>query len=145
MFRSMTTSALLVCALLFSSCTKQDILSDEENLLGTWAITGITSDQAYDWDGDGRRETDIYRTYTICERDIVLIFERNGYGEIREGCDRNFVDMEWDYSGSRLDLYIPSGDLNLDLIQSDSRTIRGQDRVQVNGNTFMVTYTLTRR
>ena len=145
MFRSITSAALLVSVLLFSSCTRQDILTEEDNLLGTWAITGITSDQAYDWDGDGRRETDIYRTYTVCERDIVLIFDRNGYGEIREGCDQNFVDMEWDYSGSRLDLYIPSGNMNLDLIQSDSRTIRGVDRVQVNGNTFMVTYTLTRR
>ena len=145
MFRSITTAAILVSALLFSSCTKQDLLTDEENILGTWAITAISSDQAYDWDGDGRRETDIYRTYTACERDIVLIFDRNGYGEIREGCDQNFADMEWEYNGNRLDLYIPSGNLNLDLIQSDSRTIRGQDRVQVDGNTFTVTYTLSRR
>ena len=138
-------SMLILAMTVFSSCSKNETVSQTEDLSGTWSITGIQSNRAYDWDGDGRQETDILGTYTACDRDIVLSFEQGGFGRISEGCNAPFVNFNWQLSGNRLDMQIPSGDLNLDLLQFNSTTLRGTDNIQVNGDNFQITYTLTRR
>jgi hypothetical protein len=126
-------------------CTKSDTIERTEDILGTWSITGIQSDAAYDWDGNGTIETDILGTYSACERDIVLVFESGGIGRISEGCTSPYVNFTWQLSGNRLDVQIPSGDLNLDILSFSNNSLRGQDQVSVNGNNVRVTYTLTRR
>ena len=88
---------VLAVIFLFSSCSKNtDIIGGQQNIEGTWAITGISSDRAYDFNGDGRTETDIYGSYTSCGRDIVLQFQSNGYGQIRQGCNSSWQNMSWD-------------------------------------------------
>ena len=47
---------------LFTGCSKNDVLSNSDDLVGVWAITGIYSNIAYDWDGDGYSENDILGT-----------------------------------------------------------------------------------
>jgi len=44
-----------------------------------------------------------------------------------------------------LNIGLSGDDLNLDLTQFTSNTIRGEDRVYVDGRNFIVTYTLSRR
>jgi hypothetical protein len=129
----------------FTGCSKEDTVQRSEDILGTWSITGIQSDQAYDWDGNGISETDILGTYSACDRNIVLVFEAGGIGRISEGCNAPFVNFYWQLSGNRLDIQIPSGDLNLDIQSFSSNTLRGTDQVSVNGYNVRVTYTLTRR
>ena len=130
-----------------TSCQKTDILADERNLEGTWAITGIVSDRAYDFNGDGRSETDIYNTYGSCGRDIVILFEQNGYGEMRQGCNAPWQNISWRLANNdqTLNITLPDDQLNLSLQQFDEYTIRGVDQVNVNGNNFNITYTLQRR
>lgn len=131
----------------FTSCQKTDIITNERNIEGTWAITGITSDRSYDFDGDGRTETDIYNTYSACGRDIVIIFERNGYGQMRQGCNASWQNISWSLMNNNqtLTISLPDDQLSLSLRQFDDYTIRGTDQVNMNGNYFNISYTLQRR
>ena len=131
----------------FTSCQKNDIIADERNIEGTWSVTGITSDRAYDFNGDGRTETDVYGSYTSCGRDIVVVFEQNGYGQMRQGCNSPWQNMTWRFSNGNqaLSITLPDDQLNLSLQQFDEYTIRGTDQVNVNGNYFNITYTFQRR
>lgn len=139
--------ALPLVMFLFSSCTKDVVIDDSSDIEGTWAVTGIRSSQSYDWDGDGDNETDILGTYSSCQRDIVLVFEYNGYGQARQGCNASWQNLYWslDNNNRRLAISLSGDDLNLDITQITSNTIRGEDRVNVDGRSFVVTYTLSRR
>ncbi|RYZ28618.1 MAG: hypothetical protein EOO10_08940 [Chitinophagaceae bacterium] len=129
----------------FTSCQKNDIIADERNIEGTWSVTGITSDRAYDFNGDGRTETDIYGSYSSCGRDIVVVFERNGYGQMRQGCNSSWQNITWSLTNQSLSITLPDDQLNLSLRQFDDYTIRGTDQVNINGTYFNVTYTFQRR
>ena len=139
-------SAIII---VFSSCQKNsdDVISDQQNLEGTWAITGISSDRAYDFNGDGRTETNIYGTYSNCQQDIILVFNAGGSGQIRQGCNASWQNMTWGLINNNrtLNISLPGDELNLTLSQFDEYTIRGTDPVYLEGNNFNVTYTLQRR
>ncbi|HVF82361.1 MAG TPA: hypothetical protein VM884_10520 [Flavisolibacter sp.] len=135
--------------IVFSSCQKNsnDIISNQQNLEGTWSITGISSDRSYDFNGDGRSETNIYGTYSYCQQDIVLVFTANGGGQIRQGCNASWQNINWRFTNNSRSLVIslPGDELNLSLSQFDDYTIRGTDPVYLDGNNFNVTYTFQRR
>jgi hypothetical protein len=138
---------LLVSIIVFSSCTKSDVISNEADIEGTWAVTGIRSNIANDWDGDGHSETDIYGTYSSCERDIVLVFDYNGVGQSRQGCNAYWQNMNWQLLNNNRTLYIgiPDGDINLNNLRVSANTIQGDDNVYANGKNYIVIYTLQRR
>jgi hypothetical protein len=143
-----TTSLLLIAiVIVFSSCTKSDVISNENDLTGTWAITGIRSNMANDWDGDGYSETDIYGTYSSCQRDIVLVIDYNGTGQSRQGCNAYWQNLNWQLLNNNRTLYIgiPDGDINLNNLRVSANTIQGEDNVNSNGRNYTVTYTLQRR
>lgn len=110
-------------------------------------VTGITSDRAYDFNGDGRTETDVYGSYTLCQRDIAVTFESGGYGQMRQGCNASWQNITWRLSNNnrQLDIVLPNDDINLAVSQFDKYTIRGVDQVYVNGTTFNITYTFQRQ
>lgn len=140
-------SASFLLLFFFSSCQKTDVITNEQSLEGTWMITGISSDRSYDFNGDGRTETDIYGSYNSCQRDIVVTFDSGGYGEMRQGCNAYWQNITWRLSnGNRqLNIVLPDDQINLAISQFDEYTIRGVDQVNVNGNTFNITYTFQRR
>ena len=131
----------------FSSCQKSDVIRDERSLDGTWLVTGIRSDRAYDFDGDGRTETDIYGSYNSCQREIVIVFNEDGYGRMQQGCNAYWENITWRLSNSnrQLDIQLPDDQLNLAISQFDTYTIRGVDQVFLNGSNFQITYTLQRQ
>ena len=137
----------LFSLILLSSCSKENTNSRPDTLIGTWAVVGISSNTPFDFNGDGRTETDIYGNYNACQRDIVLTFEQGGYGQARQGCTAYTETLSWQFSNNNntLNISIPSGDINLDITQFDNSTIRGNDQVSVNGQNFIITYTLARR
>jgi len=144
--RSIFYSLLLaISAISFSSCQKTDIINDERTIEGTWSITGIRSDRSYDFNGDGYAETDIYGSYTSCGRDIVVVFQNNGYGQMRQGCNASWQNISWQLYNNALTITLPDDQLNLQLQQLDDYTLRGTDQVQINGNYFNITYTFQRR
>ncbi len=146
MFLKTTFFAVLFVSLI-TGCSKSDTITNETSLEGSWAVTAISSNNAYDWDGDGDTETDIFGTYSTCRRDIVLNFEQNGYGQTRQGCNAPWENMNWQLTNgnSRLNISFASGDINLDITQFNDNTIRGNDEVTVNGQTVIIGYTLSRR
>ena len=134
--------------ILLTSCSKNnDIIGNENDITGTWAVTGIHSDIAYDWNGDGYPEKDILATYSNCQRDIVLSFDYNGYGQSRQGCNASWLAMNWELSNNNqtLKINLADDDINLDISRFDSNTIVGDDRVYVDGRYYNITYTLSRR
>ena len=103
MARRIFTSVLGLFSIIFllSSCSKNnDIIGNENDITGTWAVTGIRSDIAYDWDGDGYSENDIFGNYNNCQRDIQLSFDYNGYGQSRQGCNASWLAMYWELSNN---------------------------------------------
>lgn len=139
--------AFIFAALVFTGCQKSDAIDSPESLEGTWAITGIASDRAYDWNGDGRSETDIYGTYTTCQRDIVIVFDAYGGGQIRQGCNAAWQNISWRLTANNthLNIYLPGDELDLSLSQFSNYTLRGADPVYVDGNNYNIIYTFQRR
>ena len=147
MQRSFYALLLLASVFVFSSCQKTSVLANEQSIEGTWVVTGIASDRAYDFNGDGYPETDIYGSYTSCQRDVVAVFSSGGYGQMRQGCNATWQNINWQLTnGNRtLNIELPTDDLNLSLQQFDNYTIRGVDQVLINGNYYNITYTFQRR
>lgn len=149
MFKKISTLSLPLMAIIFvfSSCTKSDMISNSEDISGTWAITGIRSNIANDWDGDGYSETNIYGTYSSCQRDIVLMFDSYGSGKIRQGCDDYWQNINWQLLNNNRTLYIglPHDDMNLNNLRVGANSIEGEDNVYSNGRNYIITYTLQRR
>jgi hypothetical protein len=76
----------------------------------------------------------------------VIVFEANGYGQMRQGCNAPWQNITWRLSSNQtLNITLPDDQLNLALQQFDDYTIRGTDQVNMNGNYFNITYTLQRR
>ena len=110
-------------------------------------MVAISSDQAYDWDGDGRSETDVFGNYSNCQRDIVLVFNQYGTGQGRQGCDSYWQNLNWQLTNGNRTLRIDMiGDvIELSNLRVGSNTISGDDNVYSNGRNYTVTYTLQRR
>jgi hypothetical protein len=92
-------------------------------------------------------ETDIYGTYTYCQRDIIIVFDANGGGQIRQGCNASWQNISWRLSNNsrNLDISLPGDELSLSLSQFDGYTIRGTDPVYAEGNNFSINYTFQRK
>lgn len=146
MFKNILTKALILSSILIlSSCSKSDVVIDPNEIVGTWEIYDIRSDYPFDWDGDGWEETDIFGNYSFCQQDIVLVFDYDGYGQSRQGCNAPWQSMYWQLGNGRLLISLPGDDLDLNIVQYSAGTIRGQDMVYINGQNFVITYTLVRR
>jgi hypothetical protein len=73
---------LLVSIFFISACN--DHLKIEKNndaqgyadsqFVGSWKIVAVTSDVAYDWNNDGSTETDVYGTWSSCDKDNLFTF-----------------------------------------------------------------------
>ena len=138
---------LIATVIVFSSCTKSDMISSESNVVGTWAVTGIRSNMANDWNGDGYSETDIYGTYSYCQRDIVLVFDQYGTGQGRQGCNAYWQNLNWQLTNNNHHLRIDMIDdvIELSILRVSANTIQGDDYVYSNGRNYTITYTLQRR
>lgn len=141
------STILLATVFFFSSCTKSDVISNDTDVVGTWAVTGIRSNMANDWDGDGYSETDIYGTYSYCQRDIVLTFDQYGTGQGRQGCNSYWQNLNWQLTNGNRTLRVDMIDdvIELNNLRVSYNTIQGDDYVYSNGRNYTITYTLQRR
>ncbi len=58
----------------------------DSQLVGTWKVTAVTSDVAWDFNGDGTQETDIYKTWSNCQRDNLYTFIGDKTGTYKMNC-----------------------------------------------------------
>lgn len=113
---------LFVSTFLISACS--DHLKIEKNndpqgyadsqFVGSWKITVVLSDVAYDWNNDGTAERDIYSTWSSCEKDNLFTFTGDtataGYkkGTFKINCSVTKTG-EWQIVNTKDLLYIPLG------------------------------------
>lgn len=96
------------------SCSKVESDGNEDpqgyadsQVVGTWKITGLTSDAPYDWDGNGTVETDLYPTLPSCEKDNLYIFEPNKTGSFKRNCNTT-QDGEWEIYQTKFLIITPT-------------------------------------
>jgi hypothetical protein len=76
------------------SCTRH--LSNDESkgqqgyadsqVVGTWKVTAYVSSIPYDWNGDGRTETNIFATWSSCQQDNRYQFLPDKTGQFQVSC-----------------------------------------------------------
>jgi hypothetical protein len=83
---------------LFSSCrahlrteanNQQQGYADSQ-VVGVWKITAATSDVPSDWNGDGSMETDIYNTWSACQKDNLYSFLADKTGTFKLTCSGTY-------------------------------------------------------
>ena len=113
---------LFITVFFISSCN--DHLKIEKNndpqgyadsqFVGSWKITALSSDIAYDWNNDGSPERDIYSTWSSCERDNLYTFTADtAMGAYKKGTFKISCSVtktgEWQIVNAKDLLYIPLG------------------------------------
>jgi Lipocalin-like domain len=80
-------------AVLFS-CQKVEVEKNtdpqgyaDSQIVGSWKIVSISSDKPFDWDGNGAAETDIYNTWSECDKDNLFLFDGTKTGVYKFTCN----------------------------------------------------------
>ena len=99
-------SAFLALATLFFSCSRQlDKANNkpqgyaDSQIVGKWKITGYSSSDPFDWNNDGRVESNIYNTWTACTKENLYQFAADKTGLIKIDCN-NSIQATWDIINS---------------------------------------------
>jgi len=124
----------------------------DSQFVGSWKVTALSSDVAFDWNNDGTTERDIYSTWTSCERDNLYTFTGDtataGYkkGTFKINCSIT-KNGEWKIVNAKHLVYTPLG------LSPESEKVIGMTSVQfqsillltLNGQPATITKTWTRR
>ena len=146
-FYSSFFAGLLVITL-FSSCYKVEVEKNDlpqgysvAQLIGVWKITGISSDKAYDWDGNGTTEKDIYSVWSSCEKDNLYQFNSNYSGTYKLSCS-DTKSGTWRLDGTVTLVYSPSGSPAVyeKITYLTSNSFRSESNLSLpNGQFFKIT------
>ncbi len=65
-----------------------------QKLIGVWTMTAQTSSVAWDWDGNGSTETDMYANYDAClkQKGFTISVDKTGF--VKQSCTLS-NSMEW--------------------------------------------------
>ncbi|MGZ3839414.1 MAG: DUF5004 domain-containing protein [Flavisolibacter sp.] len=148
-FGSLLQALVIIClSLLMGSCYK---ITTEANALpqgfsvsqviGTWKVEGLSSDKPYDWDGNGTAETDVYSTWSACEKDNLYTFNSDYSGNYRFSCSSTKLGA-WRLDGTVTLVWIASGSPETyeKIVYLTSDTMKTQITIkQSNGQTYSLT------
>lgn len=105
---------ILVAAFFISSCN--DHLKIERNddpqgyadsqFVGSWKVTAVNSDVAWDFDGNGTSETNIWGNWSPCEKDNLYTFVGDKKGTFKMNCSTT-KDGSWQVVNTQYLVYIP--------------------------------------
>jgi hypothetical protein len=119
----------------------------DSQFVGVWKITGITSDVAWDFDGNGTPETNIFATLSACKKDNLYTFVGNKTGTFKFDCSLT-KDGSWEIISTKYLQYTPLG------LSPESETVISMTSVQFkstlditlsNGQPATITKTWTRQ
>ncbi len=138
------------------SCKKEEAeKTPSELIIGTWRMTAAVSSPAYDWDGDGNPETDLYGTVFTeqCLRDDDLIFNTNGTltfnpNILCEGETSADYDFVSDWSIPNETQLIITGDgesLTANSFSINETTFSYSVSETYEGTSYTITYTFTKQ
>jgi len=136
----------LFCCLAFSSCYKIEVEANNlpqgysvAQIVGTWKIIGISSNKARDWDGNGTNETDIYNTWSDCQKNNLYEFNSDYSGTYKMSCN-DIKPGSWYLNGITLTLtpngFGPQPEKIIYLITD---TFKTTSTVTVNGQNYTIT------
>ena len=105
---------ILYLLLLFTSCNdhlKIDRNNDpqgyaDSQFVGIWKVTAVTSDVAWDYDGNGSTETNIYATWSACKKDNLYTFVGDKTGTYKLDCN-NTKTGSWEVVTTTYLVYTP--------------------------------------
>ena len=105
---------ILYLLILFTSCNdhlKIDRNNDpqgyaDSQFVGTWKVTAVTSDVAWDYDGNGSTETNIYATWSACKKDNLYTFVGDKTGTYKLDCN-NTKTGSWEVVTTTYLVYTP--------------------------------------
>jgi hypothetical protein len=80
----------------------------DSQVVGQWKITAFLSNASYDWDGDGSAETDIFNTWTDCEKDNRYEFDSDKTGTFQLSCSVT-AGGAWQILNAQELTFIPGG------------------------------------
>ena len=139
---------LLLCAVFVSSCYKIETEANNlpqgfsvSQIIGTWKILGMSSDKAYDWDGNGTAESDIYSTWPDCQKDNLYQFNSNYSGSYKLSCNETKTGA-WRLDGTITLVWKASGSAEMyeKIVYLTSDTMKTQISIkQPNGETYTIT------
>ena len=132
--------------------SKDDPENLSEQLIGTWKLYEQSSIPANDWNGDGKLETDMYGSFSACEKDAGLTLLANGKGLIRLSCSDTRA-INWKIANNSDDFNyqletngVFSDYRNNSLIQLNQNIFIFSGTIQAaNGKTYMINYRYFRR
>src|SRR3569833_3044301 len=139
---------LLLCAVLNESCYKIETEANNlpqgfsvSQIIGTWKILGMSSDKAYDWDGNGTAESDIYSTWPDCQKDNLYQLNSNYSGSYKLSCNETKTGA-WRLDGTITLVWKASGSAEMyeKIVYLTSDTMKTQISIkQPNGETYIIT------
>jgi hypothetical protein len=78
----------------------------DSQFVGTWTVTAVNADVAWDYDGNGTTETNIWATWTACEKDNLYIFVGDKTGTFKLNCSLT-KDGSWQVANTQYLIYTP--------------------------------------
>jgi hypothetical protein len=119
----------------------------DSQLIGNWKITGYTSNKPYDWNGDGTTETNIFNTWTLCEKDNLYKFAPDKTGFFKLSCSSSSPGT-WQIINTKYLVYIPANQASetAKFISMTSVEFKTTEEVTVStGQNFTLTKTWSRQ
>ena len=80
----------------------------DSQFVGSWKITAINSDIAWDYDGNGTTETNIFATLSVCEKDNLYTFVGDKTGTFKLSCSLT-KNGSWEVINTTYLVYTPFG------------------------------------
>lgn len=119
----------------------------DSQVVGTWKITGFSSSEPYDWNNDGRIESNIYTTWSACQKDNLYQFSSDKTGLIKYDCSTT-VQASWQIINTLYLVITPIGQLPdaekiVSMTSADFKTSR--DLTVSTGQNITVTKIWTRQ
>lgn len=108
---------------------------------GSWKRTALTSDPAYDWNGNGVFDTNILNTMLPCEKDNFDTYKTNGMIETDEGPTKcNSLDPQtwsetWRFADNETKIIFDGTD-EYALIELTATALKYQSTFVENGVTY---------
>lgn len=109
-------TCLFISILLLSCTSKIDDNNDindpqgyaDSQFIGTWKVTAAESDVAWDYDNNGTSETNIFLTWTACQKDNLYTFSADKTGIFKLDCNNN-KNGSWQVVATQYLNYTPIG------------------------------------
>lgn len=80
----------------------------DSQFVGSWKVTGVSSSIPWDWDNNGTTESNVYATWSNCQKDNLFTFVGDKTGTFKFDCNTS-KDGSWQVINTQYLVYTPLG------------------------------------